>query len=235
MDKVIGLGIALVLLYFLFYLIVGIGYVVFVIPTYIFFYLYIVLEFVSTNILIALDKIFYPGFNAPPIVVWAFWGLVIGAAIQGYREMRVYGQKKKGVLIVLAPVALLVILKLISPPRPGSIEVHADDHSNTRSGASSLALGGSHVGQIRPSGDIDYFKVQVSKSGVLTVYTTGSLNTMGALQDSSGTTVAHDNDATGSGSNFKIERPVPAGTYYVIVYSTSAGNYIVHARFSLKN
>ena len=65
----------------------------------------------------------------------------------------------------------------------------ADDHSNTLSGATSLALGGSRSrsGQINPGSDIDYFKIQVSKSGVLTVYTTSILDTRGVLQNSSGT------------------------------------------------
>ena len=203
-----------IFVYVIAYIVTVIAFIVFVIPTYIILFLYVVLEFFSTNILIALDKIFYPGFNVSPLVIWAFWGLVIGAVIQGYREMRIYGQKQKGVLIAFAPVALLAILKLISPPGLGFVEVYSpsspvtarrppsppppvrqDDHGNTRSSATSLtSLGSAWSGEIKPGSDVDYFKVQVSKSGVLTVYTTGNLDTRGTLENSSGTTLVRNLD-----------------------------------------
>ena len=109
----------------------------------------------------------------------------------------------------------------------------SDDHSNTRSGATSLSLGGSRSGRIETGGDVDYFRVQVSSSGTLTVYTTGSTDTYGTLQNSSGTTLA-TNDDGGSGTNFSIARSVSAGTYYIAVrgYSSSeTGSYTVHASF----
>ena len=260
MDKLLGVAIVIAILvaiiyyivYAIVYAVAGIAFIVFVIPTYIILFLYVVLEFISTNILIALDKIFYPGFHVSPLVIWAFWGLVIGAVIQGYREMRIYGRKQKGVLIALTPVALLAILKLISPPISGSIEVHSasspvadrrppspppsvpqDDHGNTRSSATSLAsLGSAWSGRIEPGSDIDYFKVQVNKSGVLTVYTTGNLDTRGILQNSSGTTLVRNLD-DGSENNFKIERSVSAGTYYIKVesYRSYTGNYVIHVYF----
>ena len=258
-GAIIGVLIAIVILGFIIAFIIAfivmvisiIGFVAFVIPFYALFGLYVVIEFISTNILIALDKIFYPGFHISPLVMWTFWGLVIGAAVQGFREMRIYGRKQKGVLIALAPVALLAILKLISPPRPGSVEVYSasspvtahrppsppspvrnNDHSNTISGATSLALGGSHSGHINPGSDVDYFKVQVSKSGMLTVYTTGNLDTRGMLQNSSGTTLIRNLD-DGSGNNFKMEQSVGAGTYYIKVesYRSYTGSYTIHASF----
>ena len=109
----------------------------------------------------------------------------------------------------------------------------SDDHSNTRSGATSLSLGGSRSGRIETGGDVDYFRVQVSSSGTLTVYTTGNTDTYGTLQSSSGTTLETDDD-DGSGTNFSIARSVSAGTYYIAVrgYSSSeTGSYTVHASF----
>ncbi len=109
----------------------------------------------------------------------------------------------------------------------------SDDHSNTRSGATSLSLGGSRSGRIETGGDVDYFRVQVSSSGALTVYTTGNTDTYGTLQSSSGTTLETDDD-DGSGTNFSIARSVSAGTYYIAVrgYSSSeTGSYTVHASF----
>ena len=109
----------------------------------------------------------------------------------------------------------------------------SDDHSNTRSGATSLSVGSSRSGRLETGGDVDYFSVQVSRSGTLTVYTTGSTDTRGALQNSSGSNLATDDDG-GSGNNFRIERSVNSGTYYIQVrgYSSSTtGSYTVHARF----
>ncbi len=258
-DQAVGIGVGCVLILIIIavaaFILSFIGFVIFSIPAYVLFGLYTGLEFISTNILIALDKIFYPGFDVSPVVVWAFWGLVIGAAIQGYREMNIYGRKEKGVLIALAPVLLLAILKLISPPGLGSVEVYSikdkpdkpvfvqrpsppparkDNHSGTRSGATSLALGDSRSGQIKPGSDVDYFKMQIRKSGVLTVYTTttGNLDTRGTLQDNSGATLVLDYDG-GRGKNFKIDRSVSAGTYYVKVesYKSSTGSYTIYASF----
>ena len=67
--------------------------------------------------------------------------------------------------------------------RARGVAVHAgsDDHSNTRSGATSLSLGGSRSGRIETGGDVDYFRVQVSSSGTLTVYTTGNTDTYGTV------------------------------------------------------
>ena len=109
----------------------------------------------------------------------------------------------------------------------------SDDHSNTRSGATSLSLGGSRSGRIETAGDVDYFRVQVSSSGTLTVYTTGNTDTYGTLQSSSGSTLEIDGDG-GSGTNFSIARSVSAGTYYIAVRgygSSETGSYTVHASF----
>ena len=109
----------------------------------------------------------------------------------------------------------------------------SDDHSNTRSDATSLALGSSLTGQIDPGSDVDYFSVQVSESGTLTVYTTGSLDTKGTLENSSGSGLA-SNDDGGNGNNFRIERSVSADTYYIKVesYRSRTGSYTIHASFS---
>ena len=109
----------------------------------------------------------------------------------------------------------------------------SDDHSNSRANATSLAVGSSRSGEIETGGDVDWFRVQVSRSGTLTVYTTSSIDTYGTLQNSSGSELATDDDG-GSGQNFSIEHAVNAGTYYIQVrgYSSSAtGSYTVYARF----
>ena len=115
------------------------------------------------------------------------------------------------------------------PPSGGGGSV-SDDHSNTRSGATSLFLDNLHSGQIETGSDVDFFRVQVSESGALMVYTTGSLNTQGELQSSSGSALKSDDDG-GSGKNFSIERAVSPGTYYIKVesYGSDTGSYMFHA------
>ena len=119
----------------------------------------------------------------------------------------------------------------------GAYTIHArfeaDDHSDTRSGATSLSLGGSLPGQIETDDDVDYFEVEVSQAGMLTVYSTGDLNTRGTLQNRSSSSLATD-DNGGSGDNFRIEHSVSAGTYYVKVegVGSNTGDYTVHVSFA---
>ncbi len=89
-------------------------FVVLVVPIYLAFLLYLGLRFIATNIFVAMDKLFYLGFDVPVVIVWVFWGLMIGAAIQGYRELRgIYGRKWIGILILLTPVLLLTLVGVI--------------------------------------------------------------------------------------------------------------------------
>ena len=106
-----------------------------------------------------------------------------------------------------------------------------DDHGDTPSSATDLAVGGSQSGQIETGGDVDYFRVAVSASGELTVQTTGSLDTKGQLEDSAGAVLARDDDG-GDGHNFRIAHAVSAGTYYIKVEgydASTTGGYTIHA------
>ncbi len=124
----------------------------------------------------------------------------------------------------------------------GSYRLHADfttvvsfdDHGNTPSAATNLSLDSSISGSIEMGSDIDYFRIEVTQSGTLTVYTTGNLNTFGYLEDSSGTELETD-DQGGSGDNFRIEQPVSGGTYYIAVDGrnpSDTGSYRLHAEFT---
>ena len=106
------------------------------------------------------------------------------------------------------------------------------DHGDTRSDATDLALGSAVRGQIEQGDDDDYFRVQVTEPGTLAVYTTGSLDTLGELQASDGSSIASDDD-DGEGRNFRIEHDVDPGAYYVRVSSHGAntGDYVVQASF----
>ena len=108
-----------------------------------------------------------------------------------------------------------------------------DDHGNDTTSATNLALGGQQSGRIDPAGDKDYFRIQVTQTGTLTVYTTGEMDTFGRLFDSSGTRLT-TNDDGGASRNFRIEREVDAGTYYAEVTEfgdNDTGSYTIHAEF----
>ena len=110
--------------------------------------------------------------------------------------------------------------------------IHVEDIGNSRNDFSPINLNenvGSKSAKIGVSKDIDFFRVFIPSSGTLRAYTSGSLDTQGELQSSSGSKLADDDDS-GSGNNFNISKDVNAGTYYVKVngYSTNTGNYTLN-------
>ena len=64
-------------------------------------------------ILAGLDKLFHLGFNIPIVVGWAFWGLTIGLAIQGYRAMEIYDRKRMKLWVAAAPILLFFVMGTI--------------------------------------------------------------------------------------------------------------------------
>ena len=94
-----------------------------------------------------------------------------------------------------------------------------------------LAVGGRVSGSIDPAGESDYYRIRVSESGTLTVYTTGNLDTVGYLYDSGESQLARNDDG-GANTNFRIRHEVDAGTYYARVRAfseTRTGSYTLHA------
>ena len=118
------------------------------------------------------------------------------------------------------------------PPGIGQpVDGSGDDHGDTPSSATALAVGSSRSGQLETGGDVDYFRVQVAASGELIVHTTGSLDTKGQLEDSAGGVLARDDDG-GDGYNFRIAHAVSASTYYLKVEgydASTTGSYTIHA------
>ncbi|RKU28095.1 hypothetical protein C6499_10485 [Candidatus Poribacteria bacterium] len=77
------------------------------------------------SILTGLDKLFHLGFNIPIVVGWAFWGLVIGLAIQGYRAMEIYDQKRMKIWVAVAPILLLCVIgtmRYVSALKPPNLD-----------------------------------------------------------------------------------------------------------------
>ena len=110
----------------------------------------------------------------------------------------------------------------------GIASVTADD---TRFSALEIAVNGSVTGEISPEEDVDYWRINVPSAGQLVVETSGATDTIGRIEDSAGNTLEEDDDS-GEDINFKIERAVTAGTYYIRVggYDEDVtGDYTLHA------
>ena len=104
-----------------------------------------------------------------------------------------------------------------------------DDHGGSRSAATRVSLPSQTSGEIDPGDDEDYFRFEVSRRGEVLARTTGGLDTIGALYDSAGGQLA-TNDDGGAGTNFRIQRELDAGAYYVRVssYRSGTGAYALH-------
>ena len=97
-----------------------------------------------------------------------------------------------------------------------------------------LAQNGYSSDSIDFGGEEDVYRVAVTGSGTLTVWSTGITDVYGYLLSSSGSELA-SNDDGGQGRNFQIGHSVSAGTYYVRVRhydSTETGDYTVHSSFT---
>ena len=106
-----------------------------------------------------------------------------------------------------------------------------DDHGDSLSSATRVALPSETAGVIDPSTDTDWFRFEVPASGELTAETTGSLDTVGTLYDADGNTLA-SNDDSGVGLNFRIQRELAAGTYFLRVasFGSNTGSYVLQLR-----
>ena len=109
------------------------------------------------------------------------------------------------------------------------------DHGDSTSAASSLVVGSSVQGRIGELGDEDYFTIVLTEATDLWVYTTGLLDTEGALLNSSGIELRGNSDGYlfPRGLNFSIRYKATAGTYYLRVAEEKdalTGAYTVHAR-----
>ena len=103
-----------------------------------------------------------------------------------------------------------------------------DGEQDLPSTARAIPAGGTVAAALDEAGDIDYWRVAIPSYGTLIVETTGDADTVGALEDEHGSALATDDDG-GAGSNFRIERNVEPGTYYIRVAGTDdgVGDYVL--------
>ncbi|MFM8330277.1 MAG: PPC domain-containing protein, partial [Candidatus Methylumidiphilus sp.] len=120
---------------------------------------------------------------------------------------------------------------------PRTFTALVDDHVNSCTGATAVAVNTSKTGNIESAGDYDYFKIQVPSAGTLKVYSTGSTDTYGYLKNASCADISggsNDNQSS-TNKNFLISKSVTTGTYYVAVrhYSaTDSGGYVFNVSFT---
>ena len=103
-----------------------------------------------------------------------------------------------------------------------------DDHGDTSGASTFLPLGIRTTGRISPAGDTDAFRLEVPNAGGLRVGSAGPADTFGELRNSAGAVLAVRDDG-GHGRNFRIERHVEPGIYYVHVTAVTPGAFTLLA------
>ena len=111
------------------------------------------------------------------------------------------------------------------------------DVGDTPATAAALAIGTTEESAIDSVGDVDYWRLEVPSAGTIVLDSEGATDTLGALEDEHGATLAQDDDS-GEARNFRIEQQVFPGTYFVRVsgYGRGTGDYalrVSHTRNAL--
>ncbi len=112
---------------------------------------------------------------------------------------------------------------------PGDV----DDYGETCETAIDVPTISTTLGALETIGDTDAFRLNLTESGRLTLTTTGTTATSGALRDAAGMLVAED-DQRGLGANFDITSFLDAGSYCVEVRGgrpLEVGRYVVISTF----
>ncbi|MCH2065458.1 MAG: BACON domain-containing protein, partial [Roseibacillus sp.] len=103
------------------------------------------------------------------------------------------------------------------------------DHGDTIATATPIAPNSTTAGVIDPGGDLDYFRIEVPAPGLLTVRTTGDIDTYGRLLDAAGNVLARGDlwggwNRDGDDLNFQISYFVTRGTYFLSVSGWAGQN-----------
>ena len=117
---------------------------------------------------------------------------------------------------------------------PYILRVREITDTTSRSNAATLNLNSSASSTIDPKDDQDYFKLELSQATEVAIGASGFPNTVGELQNSSGTVIASNDDRylPGGAFHFLFRENLQTGTYYVKVSSfaeLSDGPYSVYA------
>ncbi|MBW1915207.1 MAG: hypothetical protein JRI86_09745, partial [Deltaproteobacteria bacterium] len=136
---------------------------------------------------------------------------------------------------IITCIFFLVFLVLL-----GSQNVFSEtpDYGDNFAKADSISENQTLDGRFSKSNDWDYFEVTLSEAGTLLVYTTyvspDNIDTYGHLYDGAETPITFNDDA-GVGLNFRIEKVLPSGTYYIAMHEyleDDTGDYTLHVEFT---
>ena len=160
----------------------------------------------------------------------------LGDGAGKWRLLVTAGQSIVGVGLLETPIGPITNISTAGVPAMAMTPTQPGGQGNSFADAFNLAIDGRISGEIDPAGESDYYRIRVSESGYLTAYTRGNLDTRGYLYDSGERQLASNDDGGASdGTNFRIEREVDVGTYYVRVeayYRSATGSYTIHAGFA---
>ena len=108
------------------------------------------------------------------------------------------------------------------------------EHGGTRTDATDIALHSRVGGVIDPGTDVDFFKLELTETTGILIFTLGDLDTVGELQDTDGNVIKENDDggATHGIANFLIWATLEAGTYYIKVtsFNQATGSYVLRTR-----
>jgi hypothetical protein len=109
-----------------------------------------------------------------------------------------------------------------------TLTTFADDYGSIKANAFPVLPGAPVSGAIQHADDADWFVFDLDAPGTLTVWTTGTLDTLGELQDARGMIDRKDDSATDV--NFVMVNAVAAGRYWVRVdgFGNATGSYQLH-------
>ena len=96
------------------------------------------------------------------------------------------------------------------------------DPGDTREDAIDLPLDGRHLAGGIDAGDVDYHQLSVAERTEVVVWTEGPTDTKARLLDATGRELIADDDG-GSSGNFRVQRVLDAGTYFVEIRGESTG------------
>ncbi len=137
-------------------------------------------------------------------------------------------------------VTFLLVVGSISACGDGGSAMALDECGDSVASTScTLSANGTEAGTINIGGDIDYYAIEISSSGILTLYTQGEVDTVGVLYHAPATGRGDHvaaNDNAGEGKNFHIKKEVTPGTYYIHVRGlgeNDTGNYTLVGEFAL--
>ena len=109
-----------------------------------------------------------------------------------------------------------------------------DDHGDSRGTATRLTVPSSTAGRLEARGDSDYFRIVLQQAATLDLHTTSNIDTYGVLYGEDGSLITENDDGTGT-LNFRINRNLVAGTYFLEVRgydSDETGDYTLEAAFA---